>query len=519
LIVQWIFGAAVVLVYAADRFKTPRPTRWTTTFWRYWSAWCGYLVAMTGIFMLLGGAFTVIDASTLVTLLDIEAAPIDAKLPGPVMSALLLTSLLPHVRVLRNIDSSVKEWFERVGNIPYEVRELSARLREAAYDPSPPVLGNLVPQLGRFGVDPKWLKEPSSTIKQPWAQVVTLFAQAQAWEGARGYARYFDENKAALNEIEAKLDSMGEVLQPLALAELDSSHESALVPPIRKQIANDIAKLRKALFDYVSGGVLNEARNHAQRYTALTQLGFTGLPTMRSPLSANDIVLVMGLVFLAILFIPLVARRFVDPVPLAGQMRLFILIPTIYAISVVAAIYPKSAWRFASREAGESRPVAAYAASAALAAIAAFVVALLLRFAFDAQGNVFQVLAMPGAFAKAWATSLDRWPWQLSTFFVTVAIAWLADDWCDAKPEPAWLRWMEAVALCLICVALQWAVVQLFAAARNPMAEVMLEHLGTTLAIPAVIGAGIGWLVPHTYRLRGRQPATVAVPMAVPVSG
>src|SRR5262249_29687982 len=228
-------------------------------------------------------------------------------------------------------------------------------------------------------------------------------------------------------------------------------HDSPFLARIRKRIAHEVGDLRKSLCDFVSGGVLSEGRSHGQRMGALARLGFTGLSAMRSALNANDIVLVMRLVFLAMLFIPLAVRRFFDPTPLSQDVRLFILIPIIYAIAVVAALYPKSAWRFARRKPGEGRPVAGYAASAILAAAAAFVVSLLLRFAFNSEGNIFEVLGKDGSFATAWAQSLERWPWHLLTFFVTVAIAWMADNYFDANREPAWLRWAEGVALSAIC--------------------------------------------------------------------
>ena len=79
--------------------------------------------------------------------------------------------------------------------------------------------------------------------------------------------------------------------------------------------------------------------------------------------------------------------------PLAPNMRVLVMVPIIYAIAIVSAIYPKSLFPFASRQLGGHRPVAAYALSGLVAAVAAFVVSLLFRFAFDAEGNVFQALA------------------------------------------------------------------------------------------------------------------------------
>jgi hypothetical protein len=247
------------------------------------------------------------------------------------------------------------------------------------------------------------------------------------------------------------------------------------------------------------------------------QLGFSGFPVARAPLSAHDIVLVMGLVFLAMLFVPLMMRRFFDPTPLPMNVRVLVMVPIIYAIAIVAAVYPKSVWPFASRQPGGRRPVAAYALSGVVAALASFVVSLLFRFSFDSQGNVFEALATPGAFLKAWNTSVERWPWLMKTFFATIAIAWAADDHPagDAN-EPAWLRWVEAAVLAAVFAVLQWTVVQFLVPNMPPdAAERLLRHLPRMLVTASFIGAGIGWLVPSLYRARGRprgqrEPSTTA---------
>ncbi len=145
LMVQWFFGGLVVVFYAIHRFNEPRqdsrPARSTTTFWRYWSACGGYVVAMLGLFIVLGGGIGAIDPRILMPLLDPTTVPADARaLPGPLLSALLLTSLLPHFPGLGKIDASVKRWFQDVGNIPWEVRELSRSLRDSAYAPGPEAL-------------------------------------------------------------------------------------------------------------------------------------------------------------------------------------------------------------------------------------------------------------------------------------------------------------------------------------------------------------------------------------------
>lgn len=503
---QWLFGGAVVIVYAMDRFKNPSPMRATTTFWRYWSAWLGYVTAMLALFVFLGGGFTTINLSQLAPFLgDIGSATEDgAELPGPLLSALILTSLLPHFPLLGKVDAAVKEWFQRVGNMPFEVREMSARLAEANYAPDPKNLPMLLPIFEELRVDPAWLQAPPGTPKHSWASCAALYAQIRRWEGERGYSRFVHEHKTALAEIRSRMNALSEVLEELTLNDLDRNSDSRIVIHMRKTIKKDIATVRQALFDFLSAGVLNSGWNHHQRHADLSKLGFGGLTAARGPISAHDIVLVIGLVFLALLFIPLMMRRFFDPSMLGLSLRLLIMVPIIYAVAIVSAIYPKSVFPFSTRLDGASRPYAAYALSGAASAAIAFVVSLLFRYAFGSDGTVFQALATPGAFEKAWHVSVERWPWPLMTFFMTVAIAWAADNRPrDSAKAATALRWIEAGSLGAVFCALQWVTIQLLT-------------LHTTMKLPAsagarmmitalVIGGFVGWFVPHLHRSQGRD--------------
>ena len=95
LLAQWIFGGAVVVLYARDRFNSPQLIRAMTTFWRYWLAWFGYIVAMLALFVLLGGGMTTVDPGNFLRLFGVTDANVDGTLPGPLLSAMLLTSFLP----------------------------------------------------------------------------------------------------------------------------------------------------------------------------------------------------------------------------------------------------------------------------------------------------------------------------------------------------------------------------------------------------------------------------------------
>jgi hypothetical protein len=509
LVVQWMFGAAVVIFYAWDRFKNPVPTRPTTTFLRYWFAACGYAVAMLALFVFLGGGITSVNLKAMEDVIGSVPDGLET-LPGPLLSALLLTSLLPHSPVLAKVDESIKQWFWRVGNIPTEVRGLSARLEGALYEPSDRDRESLATVFRTYDANPAWLAEPARSLKLRSAHCLVLLGQVQRWEDARGFARYVRENKAALAAICLRLSALAPLLNEQTLTELDGGGDSRLLSHVRKNIEAELGSLWRALCDFVAGGVLSATISDRQQRAALTRLGFTGLPQERNPLNAHDIVLVGGLVSMAMLFIPLMMNRFFNPEPLELQARVLIMVPIIYVIAIVVAIYPKAAWPFAIRASGGARPVAAYALSGVVGAAAAFLVSVLFRFAFDTQGNVFQAFSTPEAFAKAWSVSLERWPWLLMSFFATVAIAWAADDYHPSvTPAPKWLPWAEAAALAVTFGVLQWTVAQLLIGIVPDAAAAKFKAKTPQMVITAsVIGACIGFLVPSLYRSKsqGRLP-------------
>ncbi|HEY6512429.1 MAG TPA: hypothetical protein VI032_10645 [Burkholderiaceae bacterium] len=532
LAVQWVFGALVVVMYAWNRFRNPTPTRSTTTFCRYWSAAFGYVVAMLALYVLLGGGIVSFDLRALAPLIG-EIPGKVASLPGPLLSALVLTSLLPHLPVLARIDESIKQWFRDVGNIPTEVRLLGTHLAAAhyqhkAHEHATPAL---VAAFSQYGGEAQWLAEPADSLKLRWARCVSLLAQLEQWADERGYARYMKESEADLVALRARTTGLS--LTARTLTELDGHNGSESLPKLRKSVDGEVTSLWRALCCFAAGGVLNKAWSDKQRRVALARLGFSGLPQETHPLTPNDIVLVAGLVFIAMLFIPLMVRRFFDPELLQVQWRVLITVPIVYAIAIVAAIYPKSVWQQARRSASGQRPFAAYAASGVVAACAAFIVGLLFRFAFDSYGNVFQALSTPGAFAKAWSTSLERWPWLLMTLFATISIAWAADDYQPSHAEaPPWLRWAEAAALAAVFVLSEALVVELLVSNAKAAAALLAEDserrrilLGTAAALTerlpimlmtgGVIGACIGFLVPSLYRARA-QPRPLVHPGATP---
>ena len=150
---QWAMGLLVVVIYGAQRFDSPEHLRATTTFFRYFFAKLFYVASVVFLFVLIAGALT--DPASVYLLLSGGTLPDGVakdvhKLPGPLLSALFLTALLPSLPVLKTVDAWLKFQFQRFGNIPFEIRHLSRRLGASSFKAPPLLQHALEEQVGAW---------------------------------------------------------------------------------------------------------------------------------------------------------------------------------------------------------------------------------------------------------------------------------------------------------------------------------------------------------------------------------
>lgn len=509
LFIQWLFGSIVVLLYAVDRFETPVPARGTTTFVRYWVARTGYVVSMFLLYLLLAGAFT--DVEPIIRTLTGTSEQAIGKelkeLPGPLFAALLLTSLLPHIPYLKRIDELVKRWFQRLGNIPLEVRALSGQLQQTRVVIPPELMEKLRETLDELGVQEEWIRTRENTFKHKWARVAALYASIRLWSTTPAYIRYMAEQRNRFDDIVKRVHAVREV-DDNALAALNQ--DKGPLQPWRKRLSEELGALHQALCDFIAAGLLHGGRSMRQRYQLLAALGFEAAPKPMQRLTAHDIFLVGGVIFLTMLFLTLILNQNLQTTDLAANinLRVLFMVPVIYCVAIVAAIYPKSFWPFADIHTVGYRPVMGYVASGLLAVVAAFLIQLLFRYV---QGGLTTMIG-PGSFMKAIMTNLDRWPWLMMNFLMTIAIAWAADNHAlNKEKEPPWLRLSETLGLAGVCGVLQWVTLQLLLAFSSDPGR-WNGRIDQMILTSTLVGAIIGFFVPHYYRARGSaEPATSGV--------
>jgi hypothetical protein len=488
---QWVIGAVIVLIYAYNRFESPSSMRPTTTFMRYWVALTCYIGSMLMLFVLLGGAFS--DTEGIVALLTNGGTPPENadKLAGPLYAALLLTALLPHFPVLRNIDEWVKQEFQRIGNIPFEVRQLSARLQQEQLCVDFRRYPHLREQLSDRGVDEAWSRQKPDTPRLLWGRIATLRLIVGTWSQLDGYVRYLDEQREALAEIDEQYSALELRLKDTRmLAELSRKTPYAPAASHVRQLKKDLAALNKNLCDFISGGVLQCEWSRTDRTNRLKEMGFINVEDMPRPLGANEVALVAAMVFAIVNGVAFVFYvQSPDAVALNRMFKLAVMLSIIYGAAIVIALYPKAIWRFADIRRTTIRPFAAYVVSGLVAVAFAFLISVTFRYLFVPLSEFNE----PNHFHSVLTST--GWPWLLMTMGVTVAIAWVADDWAlDPGKEPRWLRWAEAGSLAAVFCLLQWYVAILLFA--HPNESLLLRLLFTS----AILGATIGFFVPHRYR-------------------
>jgi hypothetical protein len=510
---QWVIGALIVVIYALNRFETPSPVRATTTFMRYSIARFCYVFAMLTLFILLGGGLTE-SAGILGMVVEGVKVPNDAaSLPGPLYAALLLTALLPHVPLLSNIDAWVKQEFQRIGNIPFEVRQLSARLQQAPFRPDVNLYPGFRDDLKDLGIDEVWFAGPRDSLEGRWSRIAALnLIVGRWWPGLRGYARYSVEQKQLLADIDDRVNALHLALNESGVIGATGKDPSrALTATLSRQLNREMLGLGKSLCDIVSGGVLQCEWARGDRKIRLEEMGFSGVEELRHPLSVHEVLFVGAIVFVVMNAVALVTRHHVPSSTLTHGLYTAAMVSIIYGAAIVIALYPKTVWQFADIQHAQSRPYGAYVVSGVLAALLAFVIAVMFKYVFVplheflAEGHLVRVLA----------DTVEKWPWLLMTLGATISIAWAADDYATQPgEEPRWLRWAEAAGLAAVFCALQWYVSGLLI--DNGVDHIREKQLQFLLTA-AVVGACIGFLVPHLYRkanaaLRTAHNAPQAIP-------
>lgn len=528
--IQWSIGAVLVMTYAVARFNTPRSNRFSTTRARYYLSLGLYLAAVLLVFSVLGVVLEIPAYAELFQQSGIVGADTALALPGPLLSALLMTTLVGGTR-LGKLDHWMRERACVIGNIPSAARQLAAQLRGEALE---------VPMLFRDAMrdqltpltdeDIRWL--PDGSVQHLWTRITALYTIASDWQNQsipkigcageawseqerRRWARYEQVGRVLATDFDhiggAYVQVRKKVISCFALSHAYQREDPAVSECFR-HVHEALIPLHEDLSLYIARGVLLQERTQHERLLRLRGLGFRNLSSIVTPrLSANDLVGV-GVALFLIVVMTMLITRYLSGLGGAEDMargdephRVTILfkgmmIAVIYTMAIVAGTVPRTIVPWFRRE-GRARPWLGYMASGFAAMVMALCISILFRSLY--LGDV----------ASALEAAQFKYPWLYMSFATAFGVAFLADDnviYREGSRLGLRTRLGEGAVLALVLALVFFSLVhpeltRLYheAAAYGARADwLRLPGREPVLAACAAIGFVIGFYVPHSCRMR-----------------
>jgi hypothetical protein len=503
LALSYVACALLVSIYAWSRFNTPSTNRSSTRRMLYWSSCSGYvataLVLYTALSILLGvGPWRAI----------LVGGGVDASLPAlpaPLIAALVMTTLLSSVPILKNLDSWFLSVFLDWGAIPAELKRRAAtmttrtfsvtaddvaRLRTAYGDGScGETLADHLREDGSEGIE---LSERRLT------RVAKIYFCIQSLEAEHRYASFFAGADEQLKEIKSRMaaflrnsDKSLTLAVRLRALEGQAAYEE-LMQERRETFAQNCRDMFHELAQFLAAAVLRSELTEKDIVRRLRSLGFESAEPMTEPVFPihSLTLLAFGLfAYLAVLTIFFSHMKDVPQPhsPMLGTSKVFLT----RIITVGVVVWLMQTFTFFRRNAGEARKYFSYAVCGIIAAAAGVCVCV-----------PFALLDLDGLAAGLY----NSLPLIFLSGILCVALAFCCDDWPEDSDPPIWLRSLEAAG----CAA-----IMAFGASLLYFGDMLPASMGTFagiravawICLPSAMAAVIGGFVPHIYRSAHRAAA------------
>jgi hypothetical protein len=506
---EWFLGTTLILIHALGRFNRPKINCLSTTRARFYLAASAYCAATFLLYVLLAGLLT--DPHGFIPALHFGGTLTEGQLEqlkqvsGPLMAALALTVLLPNFPMIAQVDERLLRFFQMLGNIPLEAILLSEQLyRDGAAVPSDlreemcAYVDNKL-EAGGFTKQDLSFEQGRDSPRGYWTLLLALVLQIEAWRSKRTYARVF-------NDLEDEYARIQEQFQKLTSAAARYFRMVRELPPgepeagpffaeCKRNFRDQCDELYRELCRFVARGVLKSEWTRGDRNRALARLGFRSTSQVSSALSPNQVVTVIGMLFVVLLIaVTLIGSR-TQSVQHAAFVS--IMVATIYGAAIVCAVLFKGPWP--ARE-GE-RPVLGYLVSGVVAGAMAAVLSV-----------VFKSLLLLN-FNEAVSNLGLTYPYLALAFMAALMTSCCCDDFAGAPEAPWYGRWLEGIGTGAALSGTAYFVWQALDSIQQTSPSLHVPELPLLTVTTALIGAIIGATVPTWYRRAlHRQAIAVAVP-------
>jgi hypothetical protein len=510
--VEWVASTLLVMYFAHARFNTPRHNRSSTTRAQFQFAQTGYILTAVALFAVL--------SSLLVTSPQIAGALFGGTTPpdylkglnSPMLAALFMTTLLPQLGILSQVDSGLLKRFQNMGNIPTAVRQLSDKLHQSQLQFDAEARAALTQFVVNRDVQPGIRPEDLNMdgANRPgytFTRMLHFYLRLEQLKIEPRYANFCEEYAEELDAAEKSVTTLLDVADrffPLYRGRLpvDGKLDQPL-EELRQAFRGQVEIASATLAELAARAILLCDRSQRDRRRRMAWLGLAEHEEGPTGLPPDRVVAVISGVFLAF-FLGITAVGGAD-MPMHRTFVLSLMIALIYGLAVTAAILPKGRWSWA-RRGPAGRPFIAYLLSGVVGAAAAALTMI-----------VFKSVTFMSV-ERSWNEFLFTYPWLGMTFTAAILIAWLCDDRVGDGAPRWWLRWVEGAIGMAVLACAGWLVHRTLQTTPNfPLNR--LPELEDVLLVSGAIGFTLSCCIPHWYRVSWRVSPVRVVSVPPPAPG
>ncbi len=490
----YIGCAALIAVYAWNRFNTPTSNRSSTLRALYWWSCLGYILSALVVFIALS---LLLELGPWRTMMLGDAD--NPALPAPLIATLAMTTMLSSVPALKTLDGWILAQFHEWGAIPAEAKRRAAGLTTQSFWVQPEDVTALRDVYGdgsfgehlaeHFRAD---RGEGLALSQYRLTAVVKLYDQLRALTSTPRYGRFFAEAAEEWDTLDQhtgafirKAAASLTVAARLRAVETEEVYEE-LMQERREQFAQSCRETFRILALFLARAVLRSEPDEQEIVRRLRSVGFATAEPMARPEFPIDSLTVLALwVFLYLVVLGLVFSH-IPGVPHPQQSALLMAskIALVRLGSVAATVWLMQRFAVLSRPAGGHPRYSGYV----LAGLASACVAGALCLAFH-LADADPISGLTGD------EVLIGLSWMLCT-----AVAYCCDDWPIESVPPAWLRIAEAGG-CGTVMAVGAAMAWLADVVPFPIAGWMIA---VWVILPSLLAMALGGWVPHIYRTARR---------------
>lgn len=340
-----LVGLFLVFIFALDRFDSPSHKqgqsqlswkKYSTTSSKYYTGLILYIV----VYFIFYHVIILVGKEPLSKLIDQNLQ----ELPIELISALILTVLLPSVKGIKEFDTLIKNKIYQLVNIPFEVQYMANRIEASKVKITENEHNAIIDKFIDHGMNKKSLnkllddKIISKSIKAEF--LISQLATCLNKKSYKDFSIHYSANVERLN------DQHEDVLLLIATY-VNSSASIRQDKSILKKLNKDTDQVLKDIYNLISMAVISRFTSDKGRIERLSELGIK-IENKDKRFSWDMVAMIfMGIFILYFLKYTFEARNseFKSNLTLSAQIAIA------YCIAVFWAVYPKTKnWGIAKQE-------------------------------------------------------------------------------------------------------------------------------------------------------------------------